>query len=133
MRGVAVAAVSLCRSAWSILVNNHRHCNGQFGRRCPPGRELAAWFYDRLSCCGRPVEQDAADRVLNEVNIPMLHSATLRALPWPLVCDLWKQGEIGQRMRLQFRLATNAQRGRRRSVEHGPGRQAWSGRGAGAG
>jgi hypothetical protein len=46
----------------------------------PPGAEAAGWLFDRLVYQGWPANQDAPDLVLNELNIPMLHSAVLRSL-----------------------------------------------------
>ena len=46
----------------------------------PSGAEAAGWLFDRLIYQGWPTNRDAPDLVLNELNIPMLHSAVLRSL-----------------------------------------------------
>ncbi|HAV1327627.1 TPA: hypothetical protein L3N00_004161 [Vibrio parahaemolyticus] len=46
----------------------------------PSGSAAAGWLYDRLSIHGWPESREAPERVLNEVNIPLLQSATLRSL-----------------------------------------------------
>ena len=51
-----------------------------FREGLPPGAELATWLFDRLTHCGWPAQNEAPDRVLNELHIPILQSAVLRAL-----------------------------------------------------
>lgn len=46
----------------------------------PAGAEAAGWLFDRLKDRGWPARQEAPDIVLNELNVPMLHSAVLRSL-----------------------------------------------------
>jgi hypothetical protein len=46
----------------------------------PFAAEAAGWLFDRLVHQGRPAKLQAPDLVLNELNIPMLHSAVLRSL-----------------------------------------------------
>lgn len=46
----------------------------------PSGPDAAGWFYDRLAFHGWPARREAPDRVLNEVNVPLLQSAVLRSL-----------------------------------------------------
>lgn len=46
----------------------------------PTGAEAAGWLFDRLVHQGWPAKREAPDLVLNELNIPMLHSAVLRSL-----------------------------------------------------
>jgi hypothetical protein len=46
----------------------------------PSGAEAAGWLFDRLEHHGWPARQAAPDLVLNELNIPLLHSAVLRSL-----------------------------------------------------
>jgi len=46
----------------------------------PSGAEAAGWLFDRLVHQGWPAKREAPDIVLNELNIPMLHSAVLRSL-----------------------------------------------------
>jgi hypothetical protein len=45
----------------------------------PTGAEAAGWLFDRLVLHGWPAQRAAPDTVLNEINIPMLHSAVLRS------------------------------------------------------
>jgi hypothetical protein len=51
-----------------------------FPQGVPSGAEAAGWLFDRLLHHGWPAKQEAPDLVLNELNIPMLHSAVLRSL-----------------------------------------------------
>ena len=51
-----------------------------FREGLPSGTELAAWLFDRLTQHGWPAQKQAPDRVLNELHIPILQSAVLRAL-----------------------------------------------------
>lgn len=46
----------------------------------PSGVDAAGWLFDRLAHHGWPGKREAPDAVLNELNIPMLHSAVLRSL-----------------------------------------------------
>lgn len=46
----------------------------------PTGAEAAGWLFDRLVHHGWPAKREAPDLVLNELSIPMLHSAVLRSL-----------------------------------------------------
>jgi hypothetical protein len=46
----------------------------------PSGSDAAGWLYDRLSIYGWPENREAPDRVLTEVNIPLLQSAVIRSL-----------------------------------------------------
>jgi hypothetical protein len=46
----------------------------------PSGADAAGWLFDRLVHQGWPTKREAPDLVLNELNIPMLHSAVLRSL-----------------------------------------------------
>jgi hypothetical protein len=45
----------------------------------PSGAEAAGWLFDRLVHKGWPARREAPDLVINELNIPMLHSAVLRS------------------------------------------------------
>ncbi|MEK1972780.1 hypothetical protein WOB87_06695 [Vibrio parahaemolyticus] len=46
----------------------------------PSGLDAAGWLYDRLFFHGWPENRDAPERVLNEVNFPLLQSAIIRSL-----------------------------------------------------
>lgn len=46
----------------------------------PTGEFLAGWLYDRLQHHGWPTRDEAPDLVLNELHVPLLQSAVLRAL-----------------------------------------------------
>jgi hypothetical protein len=46
----------------------------------PSGADAAGWFYDRLAFHEWPTRHDAPDRVLNELNVPLLQGAVLRSL-----------------------------------------------------
>ncbi|MEM0653396.1 hypothetical protein AAFL31_16480 [Klebsiella huaxiensis] len=46
----------------------------------PSGADAAGWFYDRLSFHGWPIKHDAPVRIINELHIPLLKSAAIRAL-----------------------------------------------------
>ncbi len=46
----------------------------------PSGSELAGWLFDRLEHYGWPGKTDALDRLINELNIPILQAALLRSL-----------------------------------------------------
>lgn len=46
----------------------------------PSGADAAGWLYDRLAFHGWPSRREAPDRVLNELNVPLLQSAVLRSL-----------------------------------------------------
>jgi hypothetical protein len=46
----------------------------------PTGIEAAGWLFDRLTHHGWPAERKAPDLVINELHIPILHSAVLRSL-----------------------------------------------------
>lgn len=46
----------------------------------PSGIEAAGWLFDRLGYKGWPAQREALDLVINELKIPMLHSAVLRSL-----------------------------------------------------
>ena len=46
----------------------------------PSGAQAAGWLFDRLVHHGWPTRREAPDLVLNDLNIPMLHSAVLRSL-----------------------------------------------------
>ena len=51
-----------------------------FAQGIPSGTEAAGWLFDRLVHLGWPAKREAPDLVLNELNVPMLHCAVLRAL-----------------------------------------------------
>jgi hypothetical protein len=46
----------------------------------PTGIEAAGWLFDRLTYHGWPTKREAPDIVINELHIPILHSAVLRSL-----------------------------------------------------
>ena len=46
----------------------------------PSGAEAAGWLFDRPTHHRWPTKTEAPDRVLNELHIPILHSAVLRSL-----------------------------------------------------
>ncbi len=49
-------------------------------RGLPSNEKAAEWLYDRLQRHGWPENLDAPDIVINELHVPILHSAILRAL-----------------------------------------------------
>ncbi len=51
-----------------------------FPQGLPSEAEAAGWLFDRLTHQGWPAKLEAPDLVLNELNVPMLHSAVLRSL-----------------------------------------------------
>jgi hypothetical protein len=51
-----------------------------FSRDFPGGSEAAAWLFDRLTYHGWPTTSEAPDRVIDELHIPILHTAVLRSL-----------------------------------------------------
>ena len=59
-------------------------------RGLPPETEAAGWLYDRLSMHGWPETPSAPDVVINELHIPLLQSAIVRALRRAGRCDLIK-------------------------------------------
>jgi hypothetical protein len=50
-----------------------------FAQGVPSGVAAAGWLFDRLMLHGWPTRREAPDLVLNELHIPMLHSAVLRS------------------------------------------------------
>jgi hypothetical protein len=46
----------------------------------PTAIEAAGWLFDRLTYHGWPAKREAPDLVINELHIPILHSAVLRSL-----------------------------------------------------
>jgi HEAT repeat protein len=61
-----------------IFEQNWQVSNSREG--LPPGADLAGWLFDRLAHHGWPEKSVAPDRVLNELHVPILQSAVLRAL-----------------------------------------------------
>ena len=53
---------------------------GRSASGLPTGADVSGWLYDRLLHCGWPSEIEAPDLVLNELHVPLLQSAVLRAL-----------------------------------------------------
>lgn len=51
-----------------------------FPQGLPSGNEAAGWLFDRLTHHGWPANPAAPDLTINELSIPMLHSAVLRSL-----------------------------------------------------
>lgn len=51
-----------------------------FPQDLPSGTEAAGWLFDRLTYYGWPAKGEAPDIVINELHIPILHSAILRSL-----------------------------------------------------
>lgn len=49
-------------------------------RGVPSGKDVADWLYGRLKFHGWPKDRSAPDKVINELHIPLLHSAIYRAL-----------------------------------------------------
>jgi len=60
-------------------------------RGIPSGKDAADWLYDRLIHHGWPTDCGAPDKVINELHIPLLHSAIYRALHRTGRSDLIKQ------------------------------------------
>jgi tetratricopeptide (TPR) repeat protein/RecA/RadA recombinase len=46
----------------------------------PSGSDAAGWLFDRLAHHGWPARQDAPDRVIDELHVPILQAAVLRSL-----------------------------------------------------
>lgn len=59
--------------------------------RSPSGSATAEWLFDRLAHHGWPSDPKAADRVLGELHVPMLHAAVLRGYRLSNRADLIEQ------------------------------------------